>query len=143
AFLLSDQYFRAGQIEKAIKAGEQALDSFRQVVGPEHPNTMATIEYLAAYYQAGKLPEKAAQLHEELIGLRMKTSGEEHVDVARAIKVKTDGYAASGKWTEARQELLRLAKFKIWPEEADLLLMALAALDVHLGERASYDDHRK
>jgi hypothetical protein len=115
----------------------------RKLYPPEHAEVIRAIDSLAKGCASAGGVERAVQLRKEIVEVRRKTRGPEHAATAEAIKGVADVYAEHGRWREARVELLPLMDMQRLPSASTIALMSLAALDVLLEERPSYEAHCK
>jgi tetratricopeptide (TPR) repeat protein len=101
------------------------LALFRKVLGPEHPDTLATMNNLAiSYVNAGRRDE-ALKLREETLALRRKVSGPEHPDTLSAMQNLAISYDEAGRRDEAlklKDEVLALCRKVLGPEHPETLI---------------------
>jgi tetratricopeptide (TPR) repeat protein len=75
-----------GDSAHAIAVGEPLIAAQEQVLGPDHPETLAGRNNLAnAYQMAGRL-EDAIALHEQVLAVRERTLGPDHPDTLASRK---------------------------------------------------------
>ena len=78
-----------------------ALSVVEEVLGPDHPDTLASRNNLAgAYYSAGRLGE-AITLFEEVLADRVRVLGEDHPDTLISRNNLAAAYRAAGRLGEA------------------------------------------
>ncbi len=75
---LAVAYEKAGKLDLAIPLDEETLKLRKAKIGPDHPDTLTTMNNLAlAYTSAGKL-DLAVPLYEETLKLRTAKLGPDH-----------------------------------------------------------------
>ena len=86
-----------GRSSERLKLNEECLEIRKRVLGPEHPDTLQSMDGLAAtYVNLGRLTE-ALKLYEECLEIRKRVLGPEHPDTLQSM----DGLAATyvQSWT--------------------------------------------
>ena len=78
---LAQSTYDTGHFDEALKMREAVLALRRKVLGPEHPDTLNTMHYLAFSYHKADLGKKAIAMLEEVLASRRKVLGAEHPDV--------------------------------------------------------------
>jgi tetratricopeptide (TPR) repeat protein len=95
-----------------------------KVVGPEHPDTLTTLNNLAlAYWNAGKTPEALA-LFEQVRDVRVKKLGPDHPHTLTTLDNLAGAYRSAGKTPEAiaLYEQVRAARLKsLGPDHLETL----------------------
>ena len=120
AFVLYDQ----GQYSDAERIFREVLQEREHVLGPEHPDTLATRNELeiALFYQ-GKYAESEAESR-ALLALKEKVLGPEHPDTLKARNNLAARLYAEGKYPEAETEFRTVIKLKekvLGPEHPNTL----------------------
>jgi Tetratricopeptide repeat len=114
--------------ELALPLFEATLKLHRAKLGPEHPDTLTSMNSLAAaYHYAGK-SDLALPLFEETLKLRKAKLGPEHPDTLTTMYSLALAYQSAGKPELAlplAEETFKLRKAKLGPEHPD----TLAAID--------------
>jgi tetratricopeptide (TPR) repeat protein len=136
-------HFQAQHFDEAIRLGEDCVGRSRKIIDTNSPAFMQRVRSLGNYYASAGRLEEAIPLRRELVVLTRQKEGPEHGATVEAIKAVADLYAEQGRWAEARVELLPLIDMKQLSSASTIALMALAALDVLLGERTDYETHCK
>jgi hypothetical protein len=77
---LAAAYRGAGQLDKAMPLYEQALAKRREKVGPEHPDTLESMNCLAGAYLDSGQPDRALPLCEQALEKRRAKLGPDHPD---------------------------------------------------------------
>lgn len=91
-----------GDYRTAGRLQEQALDGYRRLVGDEHPDTLGSLNNLAATRQAQGDYASARALHEQALTLRRRTLGDEHPDTLDSINNLADTLHSQGDYAGAR-----------------------------------------
>ena len=111
--------------EKAIGLFTKARATFTIKHGPDHPDTLTSMNNLAeGYRDAGKLDE-AQSLHGETLALRKAKLGLNHPDTLTSMNNLAVIYGANGKLDRALplfEETLALRKSKLGPDHPDTLV---------------------
>jgi tetratricopeptide (TPR) repeat protein len=81
---LARTYLGAGQFEKAVEAYRQVLAGRGQILGPEHPQTIATCSALAGTYRASGQFEEAITLGKRALASSERVLGADHADTLSA-----------------------------------------------------------
>ena len=90
-----------GDLARAVPLLEQTLADLERVLGPEHPDTLASRNNLAnAYRSAGRLPE-AITLHEQTLADRQRILGTEHPHTLTYRNNLAGAYESAGRLPEA------------------------------------------
>jgi hypothetical protein len=114
--------------ELALPLFEETLKLHKAKLGPEHPDTLTSMNNLAAaYHYAGKT-DLALPLFEETLKLRKARLGPEHPDTLATMYGLALAYQLAGKPALAlplAEETLKLRKVRLGPEHPD----TLAAID--------------
>jgi tetratricopeptide (TPR) repeat protein len=81
-------------LQRALKIREKAL-------GPDHPNTAASLNNLAALYRSMGDYAKAKPLHERALKIREKALGPDHPDTAQSLINLAELYHSMGDYAKA------------------------------------------
>jgi serine/threonine protein kinase len=130
---LGESYWYLGQPAQAIRQHERALQLRRSIRGPDHPETLTSLDNLAvAYFSAGRVAE-ALPLSEEALKLRRIQLGPDHPDTLESMNNLAEAYSAAGRSADAlrlhEQELQR-TRAKLGPDHPDTLI-SLSNLALH------------
>ena len=121
---LGESQLGLGYPEKAITLLTKARATFTAQLGPDHPDTLDSMNDLAVGYQdAGKL-DRALPLFEETLALRKSKLGPDHPDTLRSMNNLAGAYKDAGQLDRALplfEETLALAKSKLGPDHPDTL----------------------
>jgi serine/threonine protein kinase len=119
----ADTNTQAGR-ELALPLFEETLKLHKAKLGPEHPDTLTSMNNLAAaYHYAGK-SDLALPLFEEALKLRKAKLGPEHPDTLTTMYSLALAYQSAGKPERAlplAEETLKLRTAKLGPEHPDTL----------------------
>ena len=112
-------YGYLGEPALAIVQQERALSLRQKARGPDHPDTLDSMNNLAtAYDDAGRRAE-ALLLYEETLKLAKAKLGPDHRDTLKSMNNVASAYGDAGRLTEALplyQETLKRMKAKLGPE---------------------------
>jgi serine/threonine protein kinase len=121
---LGSSFYYLADIPTSIEQREKARDLYTKHRGPNHPDTLASMNNLAnSYAEAGRTQE-ALKLREETLRLQKTTLGPDHPDTLVSMQNLANSYADAGRTQEAlalNEETLRLRKAKLGPDNADTL----------------------
>jgi tetratricopeptide (TPR) repeat protein len=121
---LAAGYRDAGKLDMALPLFEQTLKVRKAKLGPDHPDTLNSMDNLAIVYQdAGKL-DMALPLYEVTLKLRKAKIGPDHPDTLKSMSHLAGAYRLTHKPDLALplfEEALRLRKAKQGPDHADTL----------------------
>jgi serine/threonine protein kinase len=113
-----------GEYGKAIELHQQARRTREKLLGPDHPDTLQSMNNLAGgYHAAGKL-DLALPLYEETLQLQKARLGADHPGTLLTMNNLATGYRDAGKWDLALpldEETLKLRKAKLGPDHPDTL----------------------
>ena len=117
-------YRAAGKLTEAIALFERVRDARIAKLGPDHPDTLTTLNNLAlAYRDAGKLTEAIA-LFERVRDAQIAKLGPDHPDTLITLNNLALAYQAAGKLPEAIALLERVRDAeiaKLGPDHPDTL----------------------
>ena len=113
-----------GYPERAIALFTKARATFTAELGPDHPDTLTSMNNLAiSYHDAGQI-DRALKLHEETLALRKAKLGPDHPDTLTSMNNLAISYADAGQIDRALklyEETLALRKAKLGPDHPDTL----------------------
>jgi serine/threonine protein kinase len=111
-----------GEPNKAIELHARARAAFEERLGPDHPDTLTSMNNLALGYQAtGKL-DLALPLYQETLKRTAANLGPDHPDTLTSMNNQAVGYQAAGKLDLALplwEETLKLRRAKLGPDHPD------------------------
>jgi tetratricopeptide (TPR) repeat protein len=82
---------------------EQTLTARERVLGPDHPDILASRNNLAVAYQAAGRTEEAIGLDEQVLAARERVLGPDHPDTLTSRNNLAVAYQAAGRTEEARK----------------------------------------
>jgi len=95
------QYYQQGKFKKALPFAEYAFKIRKKLLGEKDPNTLASLNNLAAIYQASGRLNEALPLYEQGYRLRKEVSGAKHPETLTSLNNLALIYQASGRLNEA------------------------------------------
>jgi len=107
-----NQYYQAGEFDKALATAEQAVELAIKVLGADHPLTTSAVFTLAQLYQAQGLLQKAETQFLKLLKLYQQTFDAGELDKAIARESLASVYLAQGRYKKAEQQYLQVLKTK-------------------------------
>jgi tetratricopeptide (TPR) repeat protein len=96
--LLSD-----GRYDEAEKAFSQALETFKEVLGAEHPSTLISMANLALTYSYQERWEEAEKLGIQVLETRKRVLGQEHPNTLISIANLALTYSYQERWEKAEE----------------------------------------
>jgi serine/threonine protein kinase/uncharacterized protein HemY len=115
---------RLGYPDRAIKLFTKARSTFAAGLGPDHSDTLRSMNNLANGYNDAGQPDRALKLREETLALRRSKLGPDHPDTLRSMSNLALSYADAGQPDRALklcEETLALTKSKLGPDHPDTL----------------------
>ena len=86
---------------QAIMIGERLVADQERVLGPDHPDTLASRNNLATAYRAAGRTEEAISLHEQTLAARERVLGPDHPDTLNSRNNLAAAYQDAGRTEEA------------------------------------------
>jgi tetratricopeptide (TPR) repeat protein len=120
ALVLSENGFTG----KAIQLEEPLLQLRKSKLGPDHPDTLQSMNNLAIRYAEAGRREEALKLSEEVVQLRKSKLGPDHPDTLQSMNSLAVFYAEAGRREEAlklSEEVVQLRKSKLGPDHPDTI----------------------
>jgi serine/threonine protein kinase len=116
---LGNSFWHLGKATIAIDQYQRARELFTRHRGPDHPDTLGSMNNLAnAYADAGRTQE-ALKLLEETFQLMKAKLGPDHSNTLKSMMGLANAYADAGRTQEAlklREETLQLQKARLGPD---------------------------
>jgi tetratricopeptide (TPR) repeat protein len=113
---LANSYYAVGRHAEALQLREQTLALQKPKLGPDHPDTLSSMNNLAnSYYALGRYAD-ALQLREETLALRKVKLGPDHPHTLKSMWLVAENLAKLDRDAEALpiiDECVRLATGKI------------------------------
>jgi len=94
---LGESQLGLGYPEKAVRLFAEARSTFTSHLGPDHPETLASMHNLAAGYQGAGRFDLSFPLFEETLERRKAELGPDHPDTLQTMNNLADGYAEAAK----------------------------------------------
>jgi serine/threonine protein kinase len=94
-------YWYLRQDKAAIKQAERALELRRDHLGPDHPDTLLSMNNLALAYQAAGQFDQALPLWEQALAKRQEQLGTDHPDALHSMNNLAVAYRAAGQLDKA------------------------------------------
>lgn len=121
---LGTSFLYLGEAETAAAQFQRARQLNTDHRGPDHPDTLRSIESLAASYADLGQHADALQLRMEVLTRRMAKLGPDHPDTVGAMSELAKSYNALARHAEAlrlREQILALRKVRPGPDHPDTL----------------------
>ena len=93
----------AGQYATARSLEERVLDAQRRILCSEHPDTLTSMNNLAATLSAMGELQEAREVHQQTLNIRRRVLGSEHPDTLTSMNNLAETLRAMGKLQEARE----------------------------------------
>ena len=122
---LAVSYDALGRHAEALKLNEEALALRKAKLGPDHPDTLASMTSLANSYTALGRHAEALKLREETLALMKAKLGPDHPETLGSMHNLAISYAALGRHAEAlklKEETLTLKKSRLGPDHPGTLI---------------------
>jgi CHAT domain-containing protein/Tfp pilus assembly protein PilF len=116
------QYYATGWYQQAIPLAQKALAIREKALGREHPDTVVSINNLAALYDASGAYAKAEPLYQRALAINEKALGPEHPDTAQSLNNLAGLYYATGAYAKAEplyQRALAIKEKALGPGHRD------------------------
>jgi serine/threonine protein kinase len=121
---LGTSFVYLGDAKTAAEQFDAARGLYTRHLGPDHPNTLMSMNNLAISYNALGRYADALKLHEETLALLKAKLGPDHPDTLTSMSNLANSYYAHGCHTDAlklNEETLALMKAKLGPDHPDTL----------------------
>jgi tetratricopeptide (TPR) repeat protein len=110
---------------EAEKLERKTLDIRRRVLGPEHPDTLTSMDSLALFLRSSELRKAEAEtLYRETLDIRRRVLGPEHPDTLTSMLGLANVVSDEGHYAEAeklKREVLDIRRRVLGPEHPDTL----------------------
>jgi non-specific serine/threonine protein kinase/serine/threonine-protein kinase len=115
-----------GFAERAIALQTKARQTLEAKLGPDHPDTLQSMNNLAeAYHDAGHLDDLALPLYEQTLEKRKAKLGPDHPDTLQSMNNLADAYYDAGQLDKAVplfEQTLEKQKAKLGPDHPETLI---------------------
>jgi tetratricopeptide (TPR) repeat protein len=115
-------FYQRGQYKEAEPLWNSALAMCERVLGPEHPNTLTSLNNLAALYRSQGKYEQAEPLYQRALAGRQRVLGPEHPNTLNIVNNLANLYQNQGKYEQAEplyQRALTTYERVLGPEHPD------------------------
>ncbi len=99
--LLGSAHLLKGRHDEAVKHLNEALEIYRRILGPEHPDAAQVHGNLGNFYSAKGDYDRAIEHYEKALKIRVKTLGPENPDVALTYNNLGAAYQRKGDYDKA------------------------------------------
>jgi tetratricopeptide (TPR) repeat protein len=130
------QLYEGGSFQQALPLALDTLNIRESLLGPEHPDTAASLDQLARLHTATAAFAKAEPLYQRAIAIRTQALGAESPETAKSLHNLAELYARDGSYAKAEQvhkRALAIREKVLGPEHPDtdesLTSLALIYLD--------------
>jgi tetratricopeptide (TPR) repeat protein len=121
---LAQGYQAAGKLDRGLPLMEEALKLSKARFGPNHPETLISMNNLAQGYRADGKLDRAVPLMEETLKLQRAKLGPDHPHTLITMANLAGGYRAAGKLDRALplyEETLKLQRVKLGSDHPNTL----------------------
>jgi tetratricopeptide (TPR) repeat protein len=111
--------YQAGRYQEALPLQQRARGLYEQALGPEHPETLISLNNLAEMYRALGDYREALPLYQRVLAAREKSPGPDHPDTATSLSNLAGLYRARGDYAQALplyQRALAIRERALGPE---------------------------
>ncbi len=118
----ADRYFQSGSYDKAEPLYKLALSIRERTLGPDHPDTAASLNDLAGLYRTTERYDEAEPLYKRALTIREKALGLDHPDAAASFNYLAGLYDATGRYDEAEplyKRALTIREKALGPDHPD------------------------
>ncbi|KAF2257731.1 kinesin light chain 3 [Lojkania enalia] len=92
-----------GRYNDAEEQFVQVMETFKRVLGKEHPSTLTSMVSLASTYKNQGRWKEAEKLGVQVVETRKRVLGEEHPDTLTSMANLASTYKKQGRWKEAEE----------------------------------------
>ena len=131
---IGQTYTDLGIYPEARKQLERALDLQRRVLGPEHPDTLKSMNNLAVVYVHEGKYAQAEALDSQTLEIRRRVLGPEHPDTLMTMNNLAIVYYDEGKYAQAEaldSQTLEIRRRVLGPEHPDTLVSMNTLITVY------------
>jgi lipopolysaccharide biosynthesis regulator YciM len=117
-------YHRGRNDAETLAMAREAADGLARLLGPDHTNTLASMNNLAIAYKAAGRLDRAIPLHEQTLELRKSKLGADHPDTLVSMNNLAVAYQDAGRLDRAiplLEQTLELRKSKLGADHPDTL----------------------
>lgn len=113
-----------GRYDEAEMLLGQVVETWKQVLGPEHPGTLTSMDNLALLYMKQGRWHQAEELEIQVMGNRKLTLGPEHPDTLSSMNHLALTYCNRLRWKEAEELIMQIVnawRHSLGPEHPHIL----------------------
>ncbi|KAJ0306108.1 hypothetical protein Brms1b_010559 [Colletotrichum noveboracense] len=113
-----------GEYSRAEVLGEEAVQAMKSGLGPDHPDTLTSVAYLASTFRNQGRWEEAEKLEVEVMETRKTKLGADHPSTLISMANLASTYSNQGRWEEAEKlfvEVMDTRKTKLGADHPDTL----------------------
>jgi serine/threonine protein kinase len=140
--LMGSVYYNLGIYPRAHSLLTQAVEIRRRNLGPEHLETLASIQELANVLAGEDHPAEAEKLCREVLGIRRRVLGDEAPDTLRSLNTMGRIVFDEGHYAEAEKVFRQLREInlrRLGPDHPDTL-RSMNNLGIVLDQEGHYDE---
>ncbi|KAK6811373.1 hypothetical protein RU639_012792 [Aspergillus parasiticus] len=122
---IGDCLYSDSRWKEAEELQLQVMEHHKQVLGPEHLDTLTSIANLASIYRNQGRWKKAEELEVQVMEHRKQVLGLEYPDTLISMANLASTYQNQGRWKEAEElevQVIELSKQVLGPEHPDTLI---------------------
>jgi tetratricopeptide (TPR) repeat protein len=142
AYKVSRYLQNRGIYNSAKTLAEKAVQLGRKVLGPEHPDTLSSMNYLGSVLDNQGKYDEAERMHRLVLDIRQKVLGPEHPYTLTSMTKLALVPSGQGKYDEAkgiRIQALDISKKVLGPEHPDTLT-SISNLALVLDSQGKYEE---
>src|SRR5262249_15462897 len=94
-------YAEVGRVQEALKLREETFQLTKAKLGPNHPQTLMSMNNLAESYVDAGRSQEALKLREETLALYKAELGPDHLDTVMSMNSLAESYITVGDLTKA------------------------------------------
>jgi tetratricopeptide (TPR) repeat protein len=111
-FSLASTYLEHGQLDEAEESFMEVTEARKEMLGPEHPDTLRSMHGLASTYLQQRRLEEAEKLFMEITEIRKKILGPGYQDKLSSIHGLISTYLAQGRLGRAKELFMQAVEIK-------------------------------
>jgi len=125
-YVMGDVYYNLGLYPRAQILLQQAMEIRQRILGPEHPDTLRSVSFLANVMEAEGDYAEAEKLDRETLDEQRRVLGAEHPDTLASMNNLANVLEPEGHYAEAEKlyrETLDIRHRVLGPEHPDTLVL--------------------
>ena len=100
---MADMHSQSGRYEEAEELYRECLEKRKRVLGPDHPDTLMTMNNLALNYYDQEKYTEAEELYRECLESYKRVLGPDHPDTLKTMNGLAFHYKAQGRYDKAEE----------------------------------------